>query len=254
MANAREDSSSLIRKSVIRSSIIAFISLGIFLALAFLVERLLQPVFTQDSLVWVGAGMSLIPAVLWLFFFYMQDRLEPEPKSMVIEVFILGALLAAAVGIPLVNNVFNVSSWIYDSLAVNFAGAILVIGFTQEFLKFAAVRFSIFRSDEFDERTDGIIYATAAGLGYATVLNISFIISSGGASLGMAAIRLVLTALAQASFAGVTGYFLGREKIRKAAFLVATRGFVYSRSFEWCIFYTVGESFHCIYSRFRCTG
>jgi len=153
--------------------------------------------------------------LLWLFFFYMQDRREPEPKDKVIEVYILGGLLAAAVGIPFVNNIFQVNSWIYDSLAVNFAGAILVIGFTQEFLKFAAVRFAMFKSAEFDERTDGIIYATAAGLGYATVLNIQFIISSGGASIGMAAIRLVITCIAQASFAGVTGYFLGREKLEK---------------------------------------
>jgi RsiW-degrading membrane proteinase PrsW (M82 family) len=216
MAEAGEISLSSVRKSVLFSSLITFVSLGIFLALAFLVERVFKPAFTSaTTLVWVGIGMSLIPALLWLFFFYQQDQREPEPKGMVIEVFFLGGLLAAAVGIPLVQDVFKVSSWIYDSLLVNFAGAILVIGFTQELLKFAAVRFSIFKSSEFDERIDGIVYATAAGLGYATVLNIHFIIDSGGASIGMAAIRLVLTALAQASFAGVTGYFLGCEKMEK---------------------------------------
>jgi RsiW-degrading membrane proteinase PrsW (M82 family) len=204
-----------VRKSVLQSSLITFAALGIFLALSFGVDRLLKPEFTQTSLVWVGAGMSLIPSLLWLSFFYRQDQHEPEPKGMVIQVFILGGLLAAAVGIPLVNDVFQVSAWLDDSLAVNIAGAILVVGFTQEFLKFAAVRFSIFNAAEFDERTDGIIYATAAGLGYATVLNIHFIIDSGGASIGMAAIRLVLTALAQASFAGITGYFLARQKFEK---------------------------------------
>ncbi len=204
-----------IRKSVLRSSILTFVLLAIFLGLAFIAEWLLKPVFSPIGLVWVGTGMALIPAILWLFFFYVQDQREPEPKGMVIQVFILGALLAAAVGVPLVENIFNISAWIYESLAVNLLGAILVVGFTQEFLKFAAVRFSIFGSSEFDERTDGIIYATSAGLGYATVLNVAYIINSGGASLGMAAIRLVLTALAQASFAGVTGYFLGREKLER---------------------------------------
>ncbi len=205
----------LVRKSVPSSYLVTFIALAVFLSLAFVADWLLKPVFSRLSLVWVGVGMSLIPALIWLFFFYVQDRREPEPKGLVAEVFILGALVAGAVGIPVVTYIFNIAGWMYDSFWVNLAGSILVVGFTQEFLKFAAVRFSIFNSSEFDEHTDGIIYATAAGLGYATALNIDFVISSNGAGLGMAAIRLVLTALAQASFAGITGYFLGREKLEK---------------------------------------
>ena len=82
----------------------------------------------------------------------------------------------------------------------------------QEFLKYAAVRYSIYQSREFDERVDGIIYGTAAGLGYATMLNIQFVIDSQGADLRAALIRIVVTALAQASFSGITGYFLARAK------------------------------------------
>ena len=132
---------------------------------------------------------------------------------MVLEVFILGGLLAGAIGIPLLNNVFQISNWLFSGFWINLLGAILVIGFSKEFLKYAAVRFSIYGSDEFDEHTDGIIYATAAGLGFATVLNVSFVVGSGGVNLGMGAVRIILTALAQASFAGITGYFLGREKL-----------------------------------------
>jgi RsiW-degrading membrane proteinase PrsW (M82 family) len=39
------------------------------------------------------------------------------------------------------------------------------------------------------------------------------VVGSGGVNLGMGAVRIVLTALAQASFAGITGYFLGKEKL-----------------------------------------
>lgn len=200
-------------RSLLRSSLVTFIGLALFLAIVYLIELVAKPQFSTTGIIMVGIVMALVPAVLWLGFFYQQDRREPEPKSLVIQVFLLGGLLAAAIGIPLVENVFSVSTWMYDSLWVNLAGAILVIGFTQEFLKYAAVRFSVYSSSEFDERTDGIIYATAAGLGFASVLNIAFIINSGGANLGMAAIRIVLTSLAQASFAGITGYFLGRDKL-----------------------------------------
>ncbi len=173
----------------------------------------MKPTFTQNGLVVTGVVMALVPALLWLTFFYRQDRLEPEPKGMVLQVFILGGLLAAAIGIPLVENVFHISTWLFSGFWVNILGAIFVIGFSQEFLKYAAVRFSIYESSEFDEHTDGIIYATAAGLGFATVLNISFVVSSGGVNLGMGAVRIILTALAQASFAGITGYFLAKDKL-----------------------------------------
>ena len=89
---------------------------------------------------------------------------------------------------------------------------ICIIGITQEFLKYAAVRYSVFRSAEFDERIDGIIYGAAAGLGYATFLNVEYVLANGGVDLAIGAVRIAVVALAQASFAGVTGYFLGRAK------------------------------------------
>jgi RsiW-degrading membrane proteinase PrsW (M82 family) len=221
--------------------LLTFVLLGIFLLVAFLVEKLLQPQFTTLTLVITGVVMALVPAVAWIGFFYRQDRLEPEPKSLVVQVFVLGGLLAAAVGIPLVDNLFEVSSWIYTNVWTNLFGAILVIGFSQEFLKYAAVRFSVYNSSEFDERTDGIIYATAAGLGFATVLNLSFIIGTGGVNLGMGAIRVVLTALAQASFAGVTGYFLGREKLEGKPAWWMPLGFILAAVLNGVFFYLWGN-------------
>jgi RsiW-degrading membrane proteinase PrsW (M82 family) len=82
----------------------------------------------------------------------------------------------------------------------------------QAFLIYATVRYTVFRSDEFDEPVDGIIYGAAAGLGYATMLNISYIISHGGVDLGVGALRVAVAALAYASFGGVLGYFLGQAK------------------------------------------
>ncbi|HSJ57833.1 MAG TPA: PrsW family glutamic-type intramembrane protease, partial [Anaerolineae bacterium] len=65
------------------------------------------------------------------------------------------------------------------------------------------------------ERTDGILYGTAAGLGFATMLNIHYVVDSGGVDLAMGVIRVVVTALAQASFAGISGYFLARARFEE---------------------------------------
>lgn len=200
------------RKHVWRDEFLLVIGLSVFVGMVYVLDNALHPVFTPTTLLLTGVFLALVPAFIWLIFFYMQDSAEPEPKGFVIGVFILGGLLAAAIGIPVVENLFRVSHWIYTNTAATILGGILVVGFTQEFLKYAAVRYSIYHSDEYDEPTDGVVYATAAGLGYATMLNINFVVSNGGVDLGVGIIRMAVVALAHAAFSGITGYFLGRAK------------------------------------------
>ncbi len=200
------------RKHVWRDEFLLIVTLCLFVGVIYVMDGRLQPQFTPATLTLVGVLLAIVPAVIWLTFFYIQDRAEPEPKGFVLGVFFLGALLAGAIGIPVVEDLFRTSHWIYTDTLTKIVGGILVVGFTQEFLKYAAVRYSIYNSGEFDEPTDGVIYATAAGLGYATVLNINFVISNGGVDLGTGIIRMAVVALAQAAFSGITGYFLGRAK------------------------------------------
>ena len=200
------------RRGAWRSNLGLILALVIFVGLIYTLDAFIQPVFTPSTLLLAGVLLAIVPALIWLGVFYQQDRLEPEPKGFVLGVFALGALLAAAIGVPLVDNFFRVSDWLYTDTLTTILGGILVVGFTQEFLKYAAVRYSIYNSAEFDEATDGVVYATAAGLGYATVLNVMFVVQNGGVDLGAGIIRMAVVALAQAGFAGITGYFLGRAK------------------------------------------
>ncbi len=200
------------RRGSWRSLLALVVVLIVFVVAVYALDAVIKPVFTGTTLVLVGIVLALVPAAIWLAFFYQQDRLEPEPATYILGVFALGALLAAAVGVPLLDKVFRVGNWLFTNTLTTILGSILVVGFTQEFLKYAAVRFSVYNSGEFDEPTDGIIYATAAGLGYATVLNIQFVVANGGVNLGSGVIAMAIVALAQASFAGITGYFLGRAK------------------------------------------
>jgi protease PrsW len=195
-----------------RTSILMVVGLVVFVGIVYALDLVFHPVLTGTDLILAGLLLALVPAFIWMVFFYLQDRLEPEPKGYILGVFLLGAILASAVGIPLVDSFFRVSNWIYTDTVATILGSILVVGFIQEFLKYAAVRYSVYLTAEFDEATDGVIYATAAGLGYATVLNLQFVIANGGVALGSSVIRMVVVALAQASFAGITGYFLGRAR------------------------------------------
>jgi RsiW-degrading membrane proteinase PrsW (M82 family) len=192
------------------ASIALLVSFVIFISVS---ERAFNPGFSQNGLLLTGIFIALVPGIVWLAFFYRRDRLEPEPKGMVVQQFVLGGLLASALGVPLVEGVFDIPQWLSSGpVWAQLLGGFLIVGFVQSFLVYAAVRFTVYNSSEFDELTDGVIYATAAGLGFATVLNIQFVVASGGVNLGSGALRIVLTALAHASFAGIIGYFLGREK------------------------------------------
>ncbi len=225
------------RKHVWRNEFLLIASLIAFVVVVYLLDGAVKPQFTSSALLATGVFLALVPAAIWLTFFYIQDRIEPEPKGYVLGVFALGALLAASIGVPLLENVFRVSHWIYTDTLTTIVGGILVVGFTQEFLKYAAVRYSIYRSSEFDEPTDGVIYATAAGLGYATVLNIQFVVSNGGVDLGSGVIRMAIVALAHASFSGITGYFLGRAKFESEQIwwmpLGITLAAVFNGLFNW---------------------
>ena len=192
-------------------------------------------------LVVAGLVMAIVPALIWLFAFLQQDRLEPEPKRYVFGVFILGALLAQAVGQPLIRDFFGIQNWASGNALVNILASILIAGFIQEFLKYAAVRYTVFYSGEFDERVDGIIYGAAAGLGYATMLNVQYIISNGGVDLGIGVMRVATTALAQASFAGVVGYFLGIAKFERKGPLWLPLGLTLAAVLNGVVSYVLGQ-------------
>jgi RsiW-degrading membrane proteinase PrsW (M82 family) len=200
------------RFSLWTSSLILVVGLIGFVLLVYFVAASFPETLSGLPLILAGLVLSSVPALMWLAFFYVQDRLEPEPKQNLLGVFFLGGLLAAAIGQPIIREIFRVQDWMTESWWVQLLASILIVGFVQEFLKFAAVRFSVYNSAEFDERVDGVIYALAAGLGYATVLNYGYVMDHGGVDLGVGVMTVTINALAQASFAGITGYFLGQAK------------------------------------------
>src|ERR1041385_8950290 len=110
----------------------------------------------------LAAVMAGIPAVLWLGFFYLMDRHEPEPKQLVVGVCVLGTLIAAPLADfvqyhavpPLALEVHGLSTLSLDRIIY----AVFIAGLAQEMCKYAVVRYTIYMSREFDEPMDGIVY------------------------------------------------------------------------------------------------
>jgi RsiW-degrading membrane proteinase PrsW (M82 family) len=160
----------------------------------------------------VGIFLAIVPSALWLAYFYRQDRLEPEPKTRIAGVFLVAFVLADVIGRRVVEDWFQVSSWASGDTTTSLLASILIVGFTRQAIAYVAVRAVVYATPEFDERMDGMVYGTVAGLGVATLLNLRYIIDNGGVAIAPGVIQTVTTALAQASFGGLMGYFMAEAK------------------------------------------
>jgi len=156
--------------------------------------------------------LAVIPSLLWVVFFYQQDRLEPEPKQRVAAVFLLAALLTDVVARRLIYDWFRVSEWAPRTTLSSLLASILIIGATYQAIVYVAVRVLVYDTAEFDERMDGIIYGTMAGLGIAMVSNLYFVLANEGVALGPGVIATVTTAFAAASFGGLQGWFMAEAR------------------------------------------
>lgn len=171
----------------------------------------------------VGLFSSLAPAFLWLFLFLREDRARPEPKSFILKSFLWGALIALPV--VLVNE--GISSLLDRGILT-----LIVFAAVEEFFKFFAALFSVRRNPNFDEPIDAMVYAIAAGLGFATVENILSVMSQFGSgewlsgALEVLVLRFVGATLLHTLTAGLIGYYWARGIQVNQKFFFVVWGFL----------------------------
>lgn len=185
----------------------------VLLALYIVAANLIEPPTGEISLILLGLFLAVIPAVIWLVFFYQRDHVEPEPKRMVARVFLFGGLAAAAVSIPLTRAFYAQAINPMSTFLARLVVTTLSVSLLQEVLKLAMVRYVVLGTDEFDEHPDGIVYGLASGLGFATVLNINYVLSAGGVLPLAGAIFAANNALVHGALGAFTGYYVGRVKL-----------------------------------------
>ncbi|MGW3343652.1 PrsW family intramembrane metalloprotease [Nonomuraea rubra] len=143
----------------------------------------------------VGFGLSALLAVaplpVLLAAVLSLDRLEPEPKLHLAFAFAWGAGVAIVAGIALtlVGQEFFVRAG-YTSTAVENIGAVVLAPIVEEALKGSALLLLLRRRAEIDGLTDGIVYASMAGLGFAAVENVGYYLLAFGEDGAGAAVQL----------------------------------------------------------------
>lgn len=224
-----------------RATIIEVIGMGLLAAVvAVLADRFVGPL-SGPALLIAGILIAIIPSALWMFFFYRQDRLEPEPKTQIAAVFLLAALLADVFGRRIVSDWFQVNRWASFDTTTSLLASILIIAVTAQLIIYVVLRLLVYDTPEFDERMDGIIYGTMAGLGVATVGNLYFVIANEGVALGPGIVQTVTTALAQASFGGLQGWFMSEAKFTTKPDWWVPTGFALATVLNGVFSWLIGE-------------
>lgn len=140
--------------------------------------------------------LAVAPGAFLLWYFWHRDRLEPEPRGLVMRVFFLGM----ASGLPLA---------LIEAPVPKPWDMILAAPLVEELGKFLVVYLFVYRLREFDEPMDGIVYGVAAALGFATLENILYVMDAG---VGTGLLRAVLSVPGHALWGSLWGYALGRAK------------------------------------------
>lgn len=123
-------------------------------------------------------GFAVLPAILWLYFSWWQERFVEQPRQRLLVVFIVSGLAATAIGLPLVHAVFQIDRWLPLSSAVSrIVGYTFTVGIVHAILKYVVLRYTVW-PDCFRTRYDGVAYGAAVGVGYATALNIQLALTN----------------------------------------------------------------------------
>ena len=162
----------------------------------------------------IGFLMASVPVPFYVAFALWVDRFEPEPAWLLALAFVWGA--AIAVFFSLIFNSLNegILTAVAGAASASTLTAVLSAPFVEELTKGAALLLLfVWKRDEFDNVTDGIVYATMVGLGFAMTENVQYygraVAEGSGGAMAVFFMRGVMGPFAHPLFTSMTGIGLG---------------------------------------------
>lgn len=150
-------------------------------------------------------AMAIAPGIAICLFIFHRDAYNREPKLNLFASFLLGAVVvypAALIEVAL-------NKYVDDTISGIAISAFFVVALTEELAKFIVLRFYAYPKKSFDEPLDGIVYGVMAGMGFATLENILYVLQGG---MQTAFLRMFLAVPAHATFGVLMGYHAGKAK------------------------------------------
>ncbi len=189
--------------------------------------------------------LSVLPSIVLGVFIYKMDKVEKEPPTLLLKLFVFGILaifLTLLISI-IAYIIFPILESTYEDGYIKLAIATFIgVGLIEEGSKWLFLKVSTWNDKNFTHIYDALIYAVFISLGFATLENILYVLQGG---IGVAIMRAVLSVPGHVFFAVFMGYYYGiakqaeinkNEKIkRKNLILSIVMPFVLHGTFDFCL-------------------
>ena len=120
----------------------------------------------------LAIAMVIAPAALWLLIARGAEGKVARPRRRLLAAAVSSGLVAAAIGVPLAQDFFNIADWLpHESAARRILGFALTVGVVDSGLKLLTLRLLVFPR-ELRIREDVIAYAFACAVGYSFYVNL----------------------------------------------------------------------------------
>lgn len=150
---------------------------------------------------------ALLPVVILISYIYWRDKNSPEPTRMLVKAFVYGIisiLVSLCISIPFgaLGLYSNQVSTVLDAIRQSFLSAAIPEESAKLFMLWLLLRKCSF----FDEKIDGVVYASIVSLGFAAVENIMYI-SSSETMVTTSITRALFSVPGHFSFGVIMGYY-----------------------------------------------
>ncbi len=159
---------------------------------------------------------GVVPALVAMWMVDRLDRKRPEPartRRLVVLAGMLSVIPAVLIGLVIDGQIGARLEPPFTYQGASFH-AFIVAAAVEEACKIAVVYWIVWRRPEFDERMDGIVYASRAGLGFALVENVLYLLgqTSLTGQLYVWVARACLAVPGHAMWTGMIGALAARRR------------------------------------------
>jgi RsiW-degrading membrane proteinase PrsW (M82 family) len=171
--------------------------------------------------------LGLLPGLIWLAYSRWRRGYQPRSFENLVRVFIWGC--ACTIPAFVIENTTGAVLG-HKDLVHAAVSSFLLIAPTEELFKLVAVWVAIYRSQDFREPLDGMVYAATAALGFVSVENLIFMSQLGPESIVP---RAVYATPAHVLFASMWGYSMGVARFqRRGEMLTILKGYLLAVGFH----------------------
>lgn len=151
---------------------------------------------------------AIAPAVVLGYYIYKKDKLKQEPPKELLKAFGLGVLsvfVSLGISLPLKYLGFytNEPHAFWEGVCAAFCGAAI----PEEIAKFLMFWLVVRKNRWFDEKMDGVVYASCVALGFAALENILYLASNFDAWVSVGIARALLSVPGHFFFGILMGYY-----------------------------------------------